>query len=171
MTDPQASPCLPDLLERLNGWERSLVLKMDQESERHLLREAIAMLTKQAETNAEFHRRLQDEEGVRERAAKIAKLKRDHAFARNWSTSSFIRMSAAFAELRDVYEQTLRAAPDGLDCYHSINDMRLDSGPAKPGHVWANRMSRKGHKPVRSIRVVDAVRALVDEVLLLRSKS
>ena len=171
MTEPQASPTLPDLLERLNGWERSLALKRDQESEWQLLRDAIAMLNRQATVNAELHRRVQVEEGVREREAGIAKLKGEVAFADNWALSSFRRMMGGHDELRAVYEQTLRANPDGMDNYHSVMDSRADRGPATPGHVWANRMSRKGKTPARSIRVVDAVRALVDEVLTLRGKS
>lgn len=171
MTDPQASFGLPDLLERLNGWERSLVLKRDQESEWQLLRDAIAMLNRQATVNAELHRRVQAEEGLREREAGIAKLKGEVAFSNNWALSSFRRLIAGHQELREVYEQTLRANPDGLDNYHSVMDSRVDQGPATPGHVWANRMARKGGKPARSIRVVDAVQAVVDELLTLRSKS
>lgn len=159
-----------DLLQRLEGWAFEMGRhRADREPERMLLLEAIAMLKRQAGVNEEFHRRVQRLEGAFERESKIAKLKGDADFLSTWAVSSFQRMLCSNQELKRVYEETLRVNPDGLDCYHSVMDSRSGGGPAMPGQVWANRMSKKGLPP-QSFRVVDAVKRLADEVLELRGK-
>lgn len=171
MTDQPPHPALDDLLQRLEGWALSLGRhRADREPERMLVLEAVAMLKRQAAVNEEFHRRVQKIEGAFERESKIAKLKGEAAFLSTWAVSSAQRMSSSNQELKQAYEETLRVNPDGFDCYHSVMDIRCDGGKAAPGQIWANRMSRKG-KASKSVRVVDAVKRLADEVLALREKS
>ncbi|USN15308.1 hypothetical protein KIKIMORA_01620 [Brevundimonas phage vB_BpoS-Kikimora] len=166
-------PSLNDLLQRLEGWTNGLTthdpLPRDPAAERDLLREAIVTLKHQAMVNKDLHRRVQAAESASEKDATIDRLRHDVAFYRGWALGEFRRLGSACNELKSAYEETLRVNPDGLDCYHSVMDSRSGGGPAMPGQVWANRMSKKGLPP-QSFRVVDAVKRLVDEVLELRGK-
>lgn len=111
------------------------------------------------ETNRRLNRRANGMDSVWQSRAMLGEAMGDH-WSQGWK-QSFVRMCAAFAELREIQALVEKARGNMDPRFHSVNDMRFVPDPDKRPWIWANVYIDPIKGGIRSERVVDAVAHLL----------